>query len=189
MEKITYHEFIANYIHYIKNQSKGFIDRYSELDLFFVFISSMYPLIWDKLNQWYADDYSCWDLLDPNSSYERNYYRYPKYLPNPRFHLHGWEEILNPDDLSYLLRAIEQIWPKLTEQNYGICSVCKEEKELDIEHRVIVSYDFGPVFKVYEAFEMDGSVNIERYLCRKCATEVLNSIVTKMDPEEETCWV
>ena len=87
------------------------------------------------------------------------------------------------------LSALQRLWPVLSDRDYGVCSICKKEGDLDREHRATVSYEFGSVFKIYEHSDMDGSVAEERYFCRNCAQSILVDLVEKMDKDHETCWV
>ena len=136
---------------------------------FFCFLQDCHPDIWQKLNEFYADDYS--------------------HDGSPRLCLYGWDEITKPGNFSLFLSGIKSIWEFLTNQEYGKCFYCGEETNVAFEHKIIVSYEFGPVVKFYEHFEMDGSIREERLCCRECATAMLNNLVGKMNPEKETCWV
>lgn len=119
---------------------------------FFNFLESNHPDIWERLSQFYSDD-EYYDEVGHS-------FRTARY---------GWDEIAEKGKFHLFLPAIKSTWLEITSQDYGICDSCKKETDLDIEHRLIASYEFAPVVKYYEAFEMDGSVNVERIMCRECA--------------------
>ena len=103
--------------------------------------------------------------------------------------LYGWDDLLKPKNFGLFLQAIKSIWIELSENDFGICHYCKKEDVLNTEHRIIVSYEFGPVVKFYEHFEMDGSVFEEVKCCRNCAQKMLTNLASKMDENKETFWV
>ena len=118
------------------------------------------------------------------SEYKRMFAR-----ENPRpQHRYGWDDIAKPGAFHYFLNGFKAIFPMLTGSNYGICRYCQQETELDVEHPVIVSWDFAPIVKYYEAFEMDGSVNLEQLCCRDCAVGMYKKLVDKANADGVTCW-
>ena len=137
---------------------------------FFDFLSAKYPDIWPRLNMFYADAEEYEDI-------------------NPRMARYGWDELLEPKYFGDFLRAIKSIWPFLVDNEYGVCEYCKKEGDLDLEHSVFVSYDFGPMVKFYDHQEMDGSCFHEVWTCRNCATRIMTKIMDKMDPDKVTCCV
>lgn len=174
--KPDYYEVLAQFSEYPKNH-KGDVT----LD-FFEFLEKNYLDIWERLNLFYADDWTWYDPNDPNQN--GTLYSY-----NPRQALHGWDDITKPGHFGEFLSGIKSDWTTLTGCNFAKCSSCGEEKELETEHRLIVSYNFGPVVKYYEEFEMDGSVHFESLVCRECAMKTYKALVDKVDIERETCWV
>lgn len=143
---------------------------------FFVFLETKYPAIWEELNKFYADDYSQVDTEYPDESW-------------PRLHLYGWDQAAQKGEFSAFLSAFKSVWSQLSRQDFGKCEYCGKETELDIEHNPIVSWEYVPIIKFYEAFEMDGSYQYELNVCRPCAIKRLKNLATKADEERVTLWV
>ena len=146
----------------------------------FNFLEERYPAVWDKLSQWFADD---WSHYDENNSDMVKYY-------NPRLALHGWDMIVKPGNFNLFLSTLKYFWGELTEQTTGVCFACKKESDnLQTEHSVIVSFDFAPMVKYYEAKTMDGAIMEEKYICRECAIDMYKKLVDKVNPESVGCRV
>ena len=150
---------------------------------FFNFLQNNYPTVWERLNEFYADD------CDGGTDFDwENPPKWELPLPNPRIARYGWDRLLESGAFGLFLNALKSIWLELTDQYWGVCESCKQETELEDEHSIIVSWGFGPMVKVYEHFEMDGSVFKEQLICRECIHKMLTSLMSKMDPEKVTCW-
>lgn len=147
---------------------------------FFCFLEQKHPTIWENLQKFYSDD---WEYVDEEE------YRLMSKRENPRpQHRYGWDGIASPGRFPEFLNGFKSIFHILTEANYGTCFYCQKEAELATEHPVIVSWDFAPMVKYYEAYEMDGSVNIEKLCCRDCAVGMYKKLVDKSNPERVECW-
>lgn len=147
---------------------------------FFNFLEERYPSIWSKLSKWFADDWSHYNESNPD---DVRYY-------NPRLGLYGWDMTVKPGNFNLFLPALKYIWGNLTEQTTGVCFACQQESDdIQIEHSIIVSYDFAPIVKYYEAKTMDGAVMEEKYICRECAIGMYKKLVDKASPEGVECWV
>lgn len=147
---------------------------------FFNFLEERYPSIWSKLSMWFADD---WSHYDENNSDMVQYY-------NPRLGIYGWDITIKSGNFNLFLSALKYFWGELTEQTVGVCFACKKESDnLQTEHSVIVSFEFAPIVKYYEAQTMDGAVMEEKYICRECAIGMYKKLVDKANPEGVECWV
>lgn len=171
LKKLTFFKVLADFYAYPKSGDDITLS-------FFDFLEEKYPSVWERLNEFYADDWT-WHGADDESS------RYPY---NPRQPRYGWDDLLKPEHFEWFLAGIKEIWPFLSDQEFGTCHYCKKEDAIEIEHRIIVSYEFGPHIKFYENHEMDGSWSEEVYCCRSCAHSMLVKLGGMMDAEKETCW-
>ena len=104
----------------------------------------------------------------------------------PNFY--GWRDIILPGYFEQLLHTLQRHWFYLTGQNEGECQMCKEVKPLAVEHEPIVSFEFGPVFKIYEHHEMDGAVATDQLVCRQCAMKTMKKVAEIVNIDEVTCW-
>lgn len=158
---MDYYSLVAEFCVYPKTED-------TTLD-FFNFLEEKYPKIWHNLNMKYADDESIMDC-------------------SPRMSLYGWDDIAEPGSFGLFLSGFKTIFHLLAELSHGECDMCKQNKTLAIEHSVIVSWNFAPMIKYYEAMEMDGSVMLERLICRECAIGMYQKLVDKANPEKVECW-
>jgi hypothetical protein len=102
--------------------------------------------------------------------------------------LYGWDEIAEPGQFPLFLAGFKSIFHDLSGQSFGKCDSCKKKRNIGAEHSIIVSWDFAPMVKYYEAMEMDGSVMLERLLCRECAIGMYKKLVDKADAKNLGCW-
>jgi hypothetical protein len=141
-------------------------------DCFFEFLGAQYPEVSTALSTFLADDDR---PVRTDGSKDRQ-------------HRDGWDSIVKPGQFASFLAALERFWPQFAGTSKGICELCKEPSDnLEVEHAMVVSWDFGPTFKLYHHYEMDGSVARGRLICRKCARGVLAMVLPHMDPDKRTC--
>lgn len=150
-------------------------DVEGDTDDFFTFLKTEHPDIWERLQMFYADDYS-------HLSEEESIHNY-----SPRLGLYGWDDVAEPGKFHLFLPAFQSIWLYLTDQEFGECFYCKKETELDNEHKIIVSWGFGPVVKYYDHHELDGSRFDETLCCRDCAIQMYKKLAEVVNQEQVTC--
>jgi hypothetical protein len=156
---VTYFEMLTGFLTYPKTNNL--------FDDLFNYLQEQYPVVWDKLNQWYADDYT-WDDF-------------------ARMHLYGWDDLLKYNNFEMFLASLQREWPCISEQDWGQCDMCGEECGINIYHALCIGWDFAPIFQLNKVCSLDGAVMHERAICRQCAMSVLKGITENLDIDEITC--
>jgi hypothetical protein len=100
---------------------------------FFNFLQEREPKAWENLNFLYADNYE-WD--------DGGEYYYP------RLALHGWDNIAKKDNFWLFLPALQDMWLSLNNADIEKCAYCEEIADLQCEHKIIVSWNFGITLKL-----------------------------------------
>ena len=155
---LKFEEVLVNFCVYEKQHPKDIT-----LD-FFNFLEIQYPVLYDNLVQCYADD------SGPGEG-------------NPRIHLYGWETLLKPENFSQFLVDFRLNFLILSEQDFGVCSLCQQNTEIAYEYRLIATYEVDPLFKINRVRELDGSWAEELVICRECAVKSAKITAEKAENE------
>ena len=163
----TYFQVLTEFMSYPKTQRGLHAD-------FYQFLEKQYPAIFNQLSLFYADD----ETFETHGNVSRQ-------------HRTGWDALLkpNPTTFAVFLESIKSIWLVLTEQDFGECFYCKEQRQLEVEHSIVVGFERNPIFISRYQYEMDGGVFTDVACCRECAKALLKATAPYMIEKEELACV